>query len=207
MAKLCPRCTQSSQIELHVVAQVVEAEFVVGAVGDVCGVGLAALLIVQIVDDHAHRQPEEAVELAHPLRVALGQIIVDRDHVHAAPAERIQIYREAWRPAFCLLRSSFPRSCRRAAPCRRSSCTSKCRMLSTRRPASRTTAKASTSISSRTSCSQLVASASSAFRAVEIGFGFFREVCSCVPGYAFGIRRSWRGAARPTASASPVRAH
>ena len=35
------------QIELHVVAQVVEAELVVGAVGDVGGVGFAALLVVQ----------------------------------------------------------------------------------------------------------------------------------------------------------------
>ena len=74
-------------VELHVVAQVVEAEFVVGAVGDVGGVGFAALLVVEIVDDDADGQAEEAVELAHPLRVALGQVVVDRDHVHAAPAE------------------------------------------------------------------------------------------------------------------------
>ena len=93
MAKLWPRCTQSLQIELHVVAQVVETEFVVGAVGDVGGVGLAALLVVEIVDDDADAQAEEAVELAHPLRVALGQIVVDRDHVHAASAQRIQINR------------------------------------------------------------------------------------------------------------------
>ena len=32
------------QVELHVVAQVVEAEFVVGAVGDVGSIGFAALL-------------------------------------------------------------------------------------------------------------------------------------------------------------------
>jgi hypothetical protein len=39
---------------LHVVAQIVEAKLVVGAVGDVGVVGGLALLVVQAVDDHAH---------------------------------------------------------------------------------------------------------------------------------------------------------
>ena len=82
------------QVELHVVAQVVEAELVVGAVGDVGGVGFAALRVVQVVHDDADRQPQEGVQLAHPLRVALGQVVVDRDHVNAAPGERIQIHRQ-----------------------------------------------------------------------------------------------------------------
>ena len=94
MAKLCSRCTQSSNVKLHVVAQVVEAELVVGAVGDVGGVGLAALFVVQIVHDDADGQAEEAIELAHPLGVAFGQVVVDRDHVHAASAERVQIHRQ-----------------------------------------------------------------------------------------------------------------
>ena len=46
-------CTQSALPELHVVAQVVEAELVVvGAVGDIRRVGVAAFFIVEIsVDD------------------------------------------------------------------------------------------------------------------------------------------------------------
>ena len=39
-------------------------------------------------------KPEKTVELAHPLRVALGQVIVDGDDVHAAPAERVEINRK-----------------------------------------------------------------------------------------------------------------
>ena len=65
-------------VELHVVAQVVEAELVVGAVGDVCRIGGAALFVVQIVNDHADRKSEEAVQPSHPLRVAFGQVVVDR---------------------------------------------------------------------------------------------------------------------------------
>ena len=77
------------QVELHVVAQIVETEFVVGAVSHVSGVCGAALLVIEVVDDHAHRQAEKAVELAHPFGVALGQVVVNGNHVHAAPTQRI----------------------------------------------------------------------------------------------------------------------
>ena len=55
------------QLVLHVVAQIVEAEFVVGAVGDVgrhrrC----RALVVVEAVDDDADVEAEEAVDPAHP---------------------------------------------------------------------------------------------------------------------------------------------
>ena len=79
---------------LHVVAQIVEAELVVGAVGDVAVVGGLALLVVEAVHDHAGLQPEEAVDLAHPLGVALGEIVVDGDDVDAAAGERVEIDRE-----------------------------------------------------------------------------------------------------------------
>ena len=78
-------------LELHVVAQVVESELVVGAVGNVGAIGGAALVVVQIVHDHAHRQPQKLVDLAHPLGVALGQVVVHRDHVHAMTQQRIQV--------------------------------------------------------------------------------------------------------------------
>ena len=78
-------------IKLHVVAQIVEAELVVGAVGDVRGVSFAALFVVQIVHDDAHGQAEEAIELAHPLGIAFGQVVVDGNHMHAAPAQSVQI--------------------------------------------------------------------------------------------------------------------
>ena len=79
------------QLELHVVAQVVEAELVVGAVGDVGGVGLASLVVREVVDDDADRQAEEAVDLAHPFGVALGEIVVHGDDVDAAAGERVQV--------------------------------------------------------------------------------------------------------------------
>ena len=43
------------------------------------------------MDDHAHRQPQKFVNLAHPLGVALGQVVVHRHHVDPVPRQRIQI--------------------------------------------------------------------------------------------------------------------
>ena len=40
------------------------------------------------------RQPEEIVDLAHPFGVALGEVVVHRHHVHAAPGERVEIDRQ-----------------------------------------------------------------------------------------------------------------
>ena len=82
------------ELELHVVAQVVEAELVVGAVGDVAAVGDLPLGVVQVVLDDADGHAEEAVDAAHPLRVAAGQVVVDGDDVDALAVERVEVGRQ-----------------------------------------------------------------------------------------------------------------
>ena len=104
---------------LHIVAQIIEAELVIGAVGDVAVVSLLALLVVDTVHDDAGGQTEEAVNLRHPFGVALGEIVVDGDDMDTAPGESIEIDRQPSPPASCLRRSSFRRCGLRAAPCRR----------------------------------------------------------------------------------------
>ena len=79
---------------LHVVAQIVEAVFVVGAVGDVARIGLLALGIVEAVDDHADGHAEEVVDLAHPFGVAAGEVVVDGDDVDALAGQRVEIDRK-----------------------------------------------------------------------------------------------------------------
>ena len=79
------------QLKFHVVAQVVEAELVVCAVSDVCCVRLAPLVVVKIVHNYADAQPEEFVNLAHPLGIALGQIIVHSHYVNPMPGQCIEI--------------------------------------------------------------------------------------------------------------------
>ena len=85
---------QAFRRELHIVAEVVEAELVVGAVGDVGAIGPLALGLVQAGHDAADREAEELVDLAHPAGIAPGQIVVDGDHVDALAGQRVEIDRE-----------------------------------------------------------------------------------------------------------------
>ena len=91
------------ELDDHVVAQVVEPELVVRAVGDVRRVGLARgstgrrlmqpLVVGRVagledvrgvVGDHPDAHAEEVEDRAHPLRVAPGEVVVDGDDVDAA---------------------------------------------------------------------------------------------------------------------------
>ena len=78
--------------ELHVVAQVVEAELVVLAVGDVASV--RDLLLVRrsasctTVPD---REAEERVDACPSTRRRGGEVVVDRDDVDALALERVQV--------------------------------------------------------------------------------------------------------------------
>ncbi len=89
--ELVPALHVVREVELHVVAQVVEAELVVRAVGDVGGVGDLPLGVVEIVLDDADAHAEEPVDAAHPLGVAARQVVVDGDDVHALARERVEI--------------------------------------------------------------------------------------------------------------------
>ena len=78
----------------HIVAQVIKPELVVRAIGNIAGIRCAARIVVQLMYDAAHRKAQETVDFSHPLRVAFGQIIVDRNDMHAFPRERVQIGRQ-----------------------------------------------------------------------------------------------------------------
>ena len=75
----------------HVVAQVVKAELVVGAVGDVGGIGGTAGVAVHALCDQAHAQAQPTVQLAHPLTVALGQVVVHGHHMHALAGQGVEV--------------------------------------------------------------------------------------------------------------------
>ena len=76
----------------HVVAKVVEAELRVGAVGDVGVVLHAPLFGGHVRLDDADFETEEAVDLPHPLRIALGQIVVDGDEMGAVTGETVEVH-------------------------------------------------------------------------------------------------------------------
>ena len=80
--------------EHHVVAQVVEAEFVVGAVGDVGVVRDLLVGVVHLRQVDADGQAEELVDAPHPVGIALRQVVVDGDDVHALAGQRIEVGRQ-----------------------------------------------------------------------------------------------------------------
>ena len=79
---------------LHVVAQVVEAEFVVRAVDDVAAVDGVALVRRHGALDRAEGEPHVLVDRAHPVRVTARQVVVHRDQVHRLSGERVQVERQ-----------------------------------------------------------------------------------------------------------------
>ena len=77
----------------HVVAQVVEAELGVGAVGRVGRVGVAALRLGHHRADDADADAQRGVQRLHPGGVAARQVVVDRHDVDPAPREGVEVDR------------------------------------------------------------------------------------------------------------------
>ena len=92
---------------LHVVAQVVKAQLVVGSVSDVAGISGPAFILRHVGHDYAHSQPQEIVDLAHPLGIAPGQIVVHGDDMHALAFKRIQIDRQRRHQGLALASAHF----------------------------------------------------------------------------------------------------
>ena len=94
-------------VVLHIIAQIIKAQLVVGGIGDVAIIGLGALRLGHIGDDHADRQPQKLVDLPHPLGIALGQIVVDGDDMHALAFQRVQIHRQRRHQRLALASAHF----------------------------------------------------------------------------------------------------
>ena len=77
-----------------VVAEVIEAEFGRRAVGDVAQIHLAAHLGVHLLLDAADGDAEKIVEVAHPLGIAAGEVVVDGDELRVLAGERVQVERQ-----------------------------------------------------------------------------------------------------------------
>ena len=80
--------------EGHVVAQVVEAVFVVGAIGDIGSVGFTLRRRRQAGHVDANRHAQEFKQRAVIFGVTLRQIVVDGHHVNAFAGQRIEVGRQ-----------------------------------------------------------------------------------------------------------------
>jgi hypothetical protein len=84
---------QLGLVPRHVVAQVVEAEFVVGAVGDVGRILLAADRGILVREDYTAGKTQEAVDAAHEVGLVFGQVVVDGDDMHAVAGKGVEVGR------------------------------------------------------------------------------------------------------------------
>ena len=81
----------------HVVAQIVKPVFIVGAVRYIRAVGRLLLLPWHLRQINTNTHPEKVVQLSHPLGIAIGQVVIHSDHVHAFAGKRIEVDRQSGR--------------------------------------------------------------------------------------------------------------
>ena len=95
------------RLHRHVVAQVVETELVVGAVGHIRGVCGSAVVRQHVALDQADGQTEETVHTAHPFGVAARQVVVHGDDVNTLPGECVEVDRHGRDERLALARLHF----------------------------------------------------------------------------------------------------
>jgi len=95
------------RFEHHVVAQIIEAEFVVGAVRDIRCIRSLFAVVIHLRQIDAGRQAEPAVQPSHAGSVTLRQIVVDGNDVHALAGQAIQVRRQSRHQGFALAGTHF----------------------------------------------------------------------------------------------------
>ena len=91
----------------HVVTQVIEAVFVVGTVGDVRAVRGLLFFARHVGQVDTHRQPQEVVQTAHPLRVTVGQVVVHGHNVNTLARQSVEVHRQGCGQRLAFTRAHF----------------------------------------------------------------------------------------------------
>ena len=92
---------QVVRADRHIVAQVVETEFVVRTECDICIVSRTTGIGVRLVFvDTVNGKPVEHIERAHPFRVTFGQVVVYGYDMHTITCQRVQEYRQGCHQCF-----------------------------------------------------------------------------------------------------------
>jgi len=56
----------------HIIAQIIETEFVVSSIGDIAEIGFLSCYIVHGREDASNSKSKKLIDLPHPLTIALG---------------------------------------------------------------------------------------------------------------------------------------
>ncbi len=80
---------------LHIVAQIVEAEFVVGSICDITGILLLTFLVGEIMHNATGAEAQKLIDRTHPGGITPGEIIVHRYNVNSIPSQCVQVNRKS----------------------------------------------------------------------------------------------------------------
>ena len=78
----------------HVISKIIKAHFIVCTICNIAGIRRTAFFRGFVMNDQANGNTHEPIDLSHPFRVTLGQIIIDRDNMHAILRQSIQVCRK-----------------------------------------------------------------------------------------------------------------
>jgi hypothetical protein len=78
-----------TRIKAELIAQEVKSDLVGRGINNVTCVGLSAFFSGHALVYIAHRKSQRSVDLAHPVGVAFGQVIIGSEHVHSAVGNRV----------------------------------------------------------------------------------------------------------------------
>ena len=93
--------------KFHVVAQIIKAQLIISSVGNVATISVLTFLIVHAIGNTANGKAEETVQLAHPFRVALGEVIIHGHNMHAFAWQCIEVGGQRTYQRFTLTRAHF----------------------------------------------------------------------------------------------------
>ena len=91
--------------ELQVVTKVVEAEFIVGAIGHIAAIGGTADLVILVAGDAADAHAKTLIDLAHPGGIARSEIVIHGNDMNTTILKGVQEHRQ--RRHQCLTLTSF----------------------------------------------------------------------------------------------------
>ncbi len=92
----------------HIVAEIIEAEFVVGAEGYVAVISIATGIGIGLVlVDAVYRKAVELIQRTHPLAVSLAQIVVHGYYMNALAGKCIKEYGQSCHEGFAFTCAHF----------------------------------------------------------------------------------------------------
>ena len=78
----------------HIVAQIVEAQLIIRGIGDVGGISILTCRVIHVVFDAFNPKAQRFMHAAHPVGIALGEIIVHCHHMHWRASQCVKV---AWK--------------------------------------------------------------------------------------------------------------